>query len=289
MTDEALAALRTWHAEGTRVALATVSRVTGSAPRQPGSKLAVREDRAIAGSVSGGCVEGDVIEQAMHVLRDAAPRLVHYGISDEMGMSVGLMCGGEIDVVIEPADEALAEFATAAENGEPVERTLPLSDFVDRAAPPPRLWVVGAGHVAEHVVAIAARAGFAPLVIDPRRLFAQQDRFAEADVRVVWPDVAFAETRLGASDYVVVLSHDPKIDQPALLAALNGEPAYVGAIGSKKAQADRRERLLAAGASEAQLNRLHAPIGLNLGGRDPGEIAVAIVAELVSVRHQASL
>ena len=154
---------------------------------------------------------------------------------------------------------------------------------------PPRLWVVGAGHVAEHVVAIAARAGFAALVIDPRRLFAGQDRFAGADVRIVWPDVAFAETRLGPSDYVVVLSHDPKIDEPALLAALAGDPAYVGAIGSKKAQADRRERLLAAGATEEQLTRLHAPIGLDLGGRDPGEIAVAIVAELVSVRHQASL
>jgi xanthine dehydrogenase accessory factor len=134
---------------------------------------------------------------------------------------------------------------------------------------------------------MGARAGFSPVVIDPRRLFAQQDRFADADVRVVWPDVAFSELRLGAPDYVVVLSHDPKLDEPALLAALSGEPAYVGAIGSKKAQADRRERLLAAGVTEEQLARLHAPIGLDLGGREPGEIAIAIVAELVSVRHRA--
>ncbi len=289
MIDEALAALRNWHAAETPAALATVTRVTGSAPRQPGSKLAINAGGEVAGSVSGGCVEGDVIEQALHVLRDGEPRLVHYGITDEMAMNVGLMCGGEIDVVIEPADDALVEFATAAERGEALERALPLTDFIDRVARPPRLWVVGAGHVAEHLVAIAARAGFAPLVIDPRRLFALQDRFAEADVRVVWPDVAFAEVQLGALDYVVVLSHDPKIDQPALLAALGGAPAYVGAIGSKKAQADRRERLLAAGLSEEQLARLHAPIGLNLGGREPGEIAVAIVAELVSVRHQARL
>ena len=287
MTDEALAALRDWQAEGTPVALATVTRVTGSAPRQPGSKLAISADRRIAGSVSGGCVEGDVIEQAIHVLRDRTPRLVHYGISDEMGMSVGLMCGGEIDVVIEPADEALAEFASAAAQGGVVERSLPLTDFTDHVAPPPRLWVIGAGHVAEHVVAMGARAGFAPVVIDPRRLFAQQDRFADADVRVVWPDVAFSEVQLGPSDYVVVLSHDPKLDEPALRAALGGQPAYVGAIGSKKAQADRRERLRAAGVSEAQLARLHAPIGLDLGGREPGEIAVSIVAELVSVRHRA--
>ncbi|HET8571092.1 MAG TPA: XdhC family protein [Candidatus Limnocylindria bacterium] len=287
MTDEALAALRDWQAQGTAVALATVTRVTGSAPRQPGSKLAISADRRIAGSVSGGCVEGDVIEQAMAVLRDGAARLVHYGISDEMGMSVGLMCGGEIDVVIEPVDEALVGFAIAAEHGQVLERALPLTEFTDRVAPPPRLWVVGAGHVAEHVVAMGSRAGFSPVVIDPRRLFAQQDRFADADVRVVWPDVAFSEVRLGASDYIVVLSHDPKLDEPALLAALGGEPAYVGAIGSKKAQADRRERLLAAGISEEQLARLHAPIGLDLGGREPGEIAVAIVAELVSVRHRA--
>jgi len=288
MTDEALAAIADWHAHGTASALATVVRVTGSAPRGAGAKLAISSERAMAGSVSGGCVEGDVVEQAVGVLRRGEPRLVHYGISDEMAMNVGLMCGGEIDVVIEPVDDALVEFAAAAQRGEPVERIVPLAAFRDRVAPPPRLWVVGAGHVAEHVVAIAARAGFAPLVIDPRRLFAQQDRFADADVRVAWPEVAFAEVQLGESDYVVVLSHDPKIDEPALLAALRGQPAYVGAIGSAKAQAQRRQRLLAAGIDEQQLTRLHAPIGLALGGRDPGEIAVAIVAELVSVRRLAS-
>lgn len=287
MIDEALAALSEWHDAGTPAALATVIAVTGSAPRQPGSRLAINERSEMAGSVSGGCVEGDVVEQALSVIRDGTPRLVHYGISDEMAMNVGLMCGGEIDVVIEPVSQDVAEFAATAERGEAVERQLPLTEFVDMAAPPPRLWVVGAGHVAEHVVAMGARAGFNPVVIDPRRLFAQQDRFAAADVRIAWPDVAFSEVRLGASDYIVILSHDPKIDEPALLAAFGGEPAYIGAIGSRKAQADRRERLLAAGASEEQLARLHAPIGLDLGGREPAEIAVAIVAELVSVRHQA--
>ena len=287
MTDEALAAIADWHAHGTACALATVVRITGSAPRGTGARLAISGERAMVGSVSGGCVEGDVVEQAIDVLRRGEPRLVHYGISDEMAMNVGLMCGGEIDVVIEPVDEALAEFAAAARLGETVERAVPLAEFRDRVVPPPRLWVVGAGHVAQHVVAIAARAGFAPLIIDPRRLFAQQDRFADADVRVAWPEVAFAEVQLGASDYVVVLSHDPKIDEPALLAALRGRPAYVGVIGSAKAQAQRRQRLVAAGIDEQQLARLHAPIGLALGGRDPGEIAVAIVAELVSVRRQA--
>jgi xanthine dehydrogenase accessory factor len=288
MTDAALTAIQEWSAAGEPAALATVIKVNGSAPRGPGAKLAVRGDGTMAGSVSGGCVEGDVVEQSLQVLKKGEPRLLHYGISDELAMGVGLMCGGEIDVVIEPVDEALLDFAAAAEREEPVSRDVPLTDFRDVAAPPPRLWVVGGGHVAEHVVAIAGRAGFSPRVIDPRRIFADPDRFGDAPVRVDWPDRAFAEVKLGPSDFIVVLSHDPKIDQPALEAALAGEPAYVGAIGSSKAQADRRERLLAAGVSEERLARLHAPIGLPLGGREPGEIAVAIIGELIKVRHAAA-
>jgi xanthine dehydrogenase accessory factor len=288
MTDAALTAIQEWSAAGEPAALATVIKVNGSAPRGPGAKLAVRGDGTMAGSVSGGCVEGDVVEQSLQVLKKGEPRLLHYGISDELAMGVGLMCGGEIDVVIEPVDEALLDFAAAAEREEPVSRDVPLTDFRDVAAPPPRLWVVGGGHVAEHVVAIAGRAGFSPRVIDPRKIFADPDRFGDVPVRVDWPDRAFAEVKLGPSDFIVVLSHDPKIDQPALEAALAGEPAYVGAIGSSKAQADRRERLLAAGVSEERLARLHAPIGLPLGGREPGEIAVAIIGELIKVRHAAA-
>jgi xanthine dehydrogenase accessory factor len=288
MTDAALTASQEWSAAGEPAALATVIKVNGSAPRGPGAKLAVRGDGTMAGSVSGGCVEGDVVEQSLQVLKKGEPRLLHYGISDELAMGVGRMCGGEIDVVIEPVDAELLDFAAAAQREEPVSRDVPLTDFRDVAAPPPRLWVVGGGHVAEHVVAIASRAGFSPRVIDPRRIFADPDRFGDAPVRVDWPDRAFAEVKLGASDYIVVLSHDPKIDQPALEAALAAEPAYVGAIGSSKAQADRRERLLAAGVTEERLAKLHAPIGLPLGGREPGEIAVAIIGELIKVRHAAA-
>lgn len=288
MTDAALSAIQEWSAAGEPAALATVIKVNGSAPRGPGAKLAVRADGTMAGSVSGGCVEGDVVEQSLQVLKKGEPRLLHYGISDELAMGVGLMCGGEIDVVIEPVDEELLDFAAAAAREEAVGRDVPLTDFRDVAAPPPRLWVVGGGHVAENVVAIAERAGFSPRVIDPRKIFADPNRFGDAPVQVDWPDRAFAEVKLGPSDFIVVLSHDPKIDQPALEAALAADPAYVGAIGSSKAQADRRERLLAAGVSEEQLARVHAPIGLPLGGREPGEIAVAIVAELIKVRHAAA-
>lgn len=283
--DQALTAIQQWSAAGDPVALATVVRVKGSAPRGPGAKLAVRGDGTMAGSVSGGCVEGNVVEQSLQVLESGTPRLLHFGISDELAMTVGLMCGGEIDVVIEPVDEQLHDFAAAAGREEAVSRAVPLTDFRDVVAPPPRLWIVGGGHVAEHVATMGARAGFAPRVIDPRQIFADPGRYGETPVSVDWPDRAFAEVDLGPSDFIVVLSHDPKIDQPALEAALVAEPAYVGAIGSRSAQAARRERLLAAGVTEERLAKLHAPIGLKLGGREPGEIAVAIVAELIRVRH----
>jgi xanthine dehydrogenase accessory factor len=315
--DEALAALRAWREAGRAAALATVVRVEGSAPRGVGAKLAVAVGGEMAGSVSGGCVEGDVVEHALSVLRDGRPVLRRYGISDEQGLDVGLMCGGTIEVLIEPlagGRAGLLELFTAlVEAGRPAAREIGVegdelgtrrvldgtaaleaadADGVvyDRALPAPRAWIVGAGHVAEHVVAFAARAGYEPLVVDPRRLFAEQPRFEGVRVIAEWPDRAFAEHGLRPDDAVVVLSHDPKIDEPALVAALGREngPAYVGAIGSQRAQEDRLARLRAAGLGEAQLARLRAPIGLDLGGREPAEIALAIVAELVAVRHGAS-
>ena len=326
MIDEALAALRAWRAEGVPAALATVTKIVGSAPRDVGAKLAVAGDGRIAGSVSGGCVEGDVVEAALGVLADGTPQLRHYGISDEMALQVGLMCGGEIDVFVEAAAGTAGEILSAlierVELQEPVARVIDYArgtvglvtaddlgraaeesagaalaagqsrslpaGFVDVINPPPRLWVVGAGHIAEHLVAFSERAGFAPIVVDPRRLFADQPRFGGVEVVPTWPDRAFEERGLRASDCVVVLSHDRKIDEPALCAALRADVAYVGAIGSRRAQVDRADRLLRAGIGQERLARLHAPIGLDLGGRSPAEIALAIVAELVSVRHGGS-
>jgi xanthine dehydrogenase accessory factor len=314
--DEALAALRAWKPAGREAALATVVRVDGSAPRGVGAKLAVAADGEMAGSVSGGCVEGDVVEHALAALRGDRPVLRRYGISDEQGLEVGLMCGGTIEVLIEPMDgrrAGLLELFTAlVDAGRPTAREIIVQGddlgtrrvldgtaaieavdangvVYDRALPAPRVWIVGAGHVAEHVAAFAARAGFQPIVVDPRRLFAEQPRFEGVTVIDNWPDRAFAEHGLRTDDAVVVLSHDPKIDEPALVAALGTDdgPRYVGAIGSRRAQEDRRTRLRAAGLDDDQLARLHAPIGLDLGGREPAEIGLAIVAELVAVRHGA--
>ena len=314
MIDEALAAVRAWRAEDRETALATVVRVEGSAPRGVGAKLAVAAGGEMAGSVSGGCVEGDVVEHALAVLASGQPVIRRYGISDEQGLDVGLMCGGTIEVLVEPVEGARAGlielFTALVAAGRPAAREIVITgedpgtrrvldgaDAVeavdtaevvhDRVLAPPRVWIVGAGHVAEHVAAYAARAGFTPLVVDPRRLFAEQPRFEGVVVIPDWPDHAFAEHGLRADDAVVVLSHDPKIDEPALLAALGSEsgPGYVGAIGSRRAQDDRRARLRAAGLGDDQLARLHAPIGLDLGGREPAEIGLAIVAELVAERH----
>jgi xanthine dehydrogenase accessory factor len=314
MIDEALAAVRAWRETDRETALATVVRVEGSAPRGVGAKLAVASGGEMAGSVSGGCVEGDVVEHALAVLTSGEPVIRRYGISDEQGLDVGLMCGGTIEVLVEPVEGARAGlielFTALVAAGRPAAREIAIrggtlgtrrvldgadaveaadtTDLVhDRVLAPPRVWIVGAGHVAEHVAAYAARAGFTPLVVDPRRLFAEQPRFEGVVVIPDWPDRAFAEHGLLADDAVVVLSHDPKIDEPALLTALGADPgpAYVGAIGSRRAQDDRRARLRAAGLSDDRLARLHAPIGLDLGGREPAEIGLAIVAELVSERH----
>lgn len=312
MLDEALVALRAWRSSGEAAALATVVRVDGSAPRAVGAKLAISATGTMAGSVSGGCVEGDVVEHALAVLRDGRPILRRYGISDEQGLEVGLMCGGTIEVLLEPVrgpTASLVELFTALIEAErPAAREMVVGEsnpgtrrvldgsaalaatdhdgvVFDRVLPAPRVWVVGAGHVAEHVAAFAERAGFVPLLVDPRRLFAEQPRLEGLAVIMDWPDRAFAERGLRPDDSVVVLSHDPKIDEPALAAALHADVAYVGAIGSRRAQADRRARLGAAGVTDAELQRLHAPIGLDLGGRDPAEIGLAIVAELVATRH----
>ena len=266
----------------------------------------------MAGSVSGGCVEGDVVEHALAVLRSGEPTLRRYGITDDQGLEVGLMCGGTIEVLIEPARGTTASllelFTALIAAGRPAAREMELAaeslgtsrvldgsaaieavdeaeTVFDRVLPAPRVWVIGAGHVAEHVAAFAARSGFAPLVVDPRRLFAEQPRLEGFEVIADWPDRAFTEHGLRPDDFVVVLSHDPKIDEPAILAALRADVAYVGAIGSRRAQADRRARLAAAGLGDTEMARLHAPIGLDLGGRDPAEIGLAIVAELVATRY----
>jgi xanthine dehydrogenase accessory factor len=324
-----------WMAEGRRVAVATVIATGGSAPRPIGAKMALDDMGRIAGAVSGGCVEGAVVELAAAVLADGRSRTGAYGISDGQAWEVGLPCGGQIEVDVAEwapapggpqarfaelaADGARAALVTALDDR---TQTLVLPDdttegvalddatraaarallwadrsalcehygrrwFVDVSAPPPRLILVGAVPVAQALCRAARDAGWRPSVIDPRSRFATPERLPDAErIVVAWPEDAIAQ--LGGIDpatAVVALSHDPKIDDPALAVAVRSGAGFIGAMGSRRATADRRARLAAAGLTDAELDRIAAPIGLDLGATGDAETALSIMAELVAARH----
>jgi xanthine dehydrogenase accessory factor len=318
---ELLAVIDAWRDEGLGFGRAVLVRAQGSAPRPPGATLLVADDGRLAGSVSGGCVEGACIEEIAQARRSGTPRLVRYGISDETAWSVGLACGSTIDVLIEP--EVRDEIVEAARAGEdrvvvttlpgPTTTHVPSGDGLDAAVEralaegrsdvvetargthfveafprPPRLVVFGAVDVAQPLVAYAHQLGQRVWVVDARSAFATRERFPNAEELIVgWPDELADRLELGPPDAVVVLTHDPKLDDPAILLGLRAGCRYVGAIGSRRTQAARRERLLAAGLSQAAVERLHGPIGLDLGGREPAEVALAIIAQVVAARYGA--
>jgi xanthine dehydrogenase accessory factor len=287
-----------WRARGERVALATVVATRRSAPRPVGSKLAVSERGELFGSVSGGCVESEVALVAADVIAGGEPRLLSYGIDDELAWSVGLPCGGEIDVFVERFDgelpgegvtltvlegERAGERMTAEIPPGP-SRVLELGGervFAEVLGPPPRLLVVGATDTAEELARAAKALGWRTEVIDPRPALVTRERLPSPDeLAVAWPD----ELEADAETAVVVLTHEERLDVPALTKALASDAFYVGAIGSRRTQEKRRERLLEAGLGEDQLERLSGPAGLDLGAHTPAETAVSILAEVLAVR-----
>jgi xanthine dehydrogenase accessory factor len=288
-----------WRARGDRVALATVVATRRSAPRPVGSKLAVSERGELFGSVSGGCVESDVALAAGEVIADGAPRLLTYGIEDELAWSVGLPCGGEIDVFVERFEGELPEEPSvtltvlegeragervAAEIPPGPSRILELDGervFAEVLGPPPELLVVGATDTAEELCRAAKALGWRTAVIDPRPALVTRERLPSPDeLTVAWPD----ELEAAADTAVVVLTHEERLDVPALTKALASDAFYVGAIGSRRTQEKRRERLLEAGLDEERLERLAGPAGLDLGAHTPAETAVSILAEVLAVR-----
>lgn len=287
-----------WRARGDRVALATVVATRRSAPRPVGSKLAVSEQGELFGSVSGGCVESDVALAAGEVIADGTPRLLSYGIEDELAWSVGLPCGGEIDVFVErfegelPEDGVTLTVLEGERAGERVDADVPpgpsrvleldgVRVFAEVLEPPPRLLVVGATDAAEELARAANALGWRTAVLDPRPALATRERLPSPDeLTVAWPD----ELEAGADTAVVVLTHEERLDVPALTKALASDAFYVGAIGSRRTQEKRRERLLEAGLDERQLDRLAGPAGLDLGAHTPAETAVSILAEVLAVR-----
>ena len=292
--DEVLAKAEEWRAGGEDVALATVVGTRRSAPRPLGSKLAITSDGRMFGSVSGGCVEADVCERAKVVLSGATPELVTYGIADDEAWSVGLPCGGEIDVFVEPFAKAPGiergtSYVVVAGDGvgerwhdQSTNRTTLREEdgrtvFVERVAPPPRLVAVGAGDIAEALCAIARPLGWHTVVVDPRSGLATRERVPSADELIVaWPD----EISVDADTAVISLVHEERLDIPALRAGVEGGAFYVGALGSKRAQEKRREHL------GAMADSVHGPVGLDLGGESAAEIALEIVAEILSARKR---
>lgn len=306
-----------WYRAGRTVALATVVQTWGSAPRRVGAQLVIAGDGEMQGSVSGGCVEGAVMAEALEALGDGQPRVLEYGVSDGDAFAVGLACGGTIRILVEPvADTALSvglleRLVKARAACEPVAYMRSLSGGVgqlvgppdhanrfrmDRSGieedgdtfvaihnPPLRLAVVGAVHIAQALVPMARLAGFAPVVIDPRGAFGSQARFPGETILEDWPDDALDAFALDTRSALVLLTHDPKLDDPALHIALKSQCFYIGALGSKRTHSARVARLADAGFPEADIARIHGPVGLDIGAASPPEIAVAILAEMLQV------
>jgi xanthine dehydrogenase accessory factor len=288
---------------GERVVLATVIDTIRSAPRQPGAKMVVREDGTFSGSVSGGCVEADVVERAKQVFAGEDARRVHYGVSDGEAWEVGLSCGGEIDVWIEEADPALwsdiqalleedgyGMLYTDTGTGEKrlergvLERTGLRDDgvFAEVVEGPLRVVIFGAAAAAEPLCAYGKQLGWRTTVVDARPALATPERVPSADEIVqAWPDQA--ADRIDERTVVVTLSHEERLDIPAIAEALRRNARYVGAIGAKRTQERRRAALLEQGFGDDDIARIHGPAGLDLGGRDPAQVALAIAAEIVAV------
>lgn len=343
---------RQWLADGRRFAVATLIETVGSAPLDPGAVMLIGEDGGIEGSVTGGCVEGALVEEAREVLGGAEPRVRTYGISDDEAAGVGLMCGGTVRVFVdEPAEDSatvIDRTLAAVQEGRPaaiatlldgpragsrmalvdgelvggfgatelLDRTVgrDLRGALDQAvtgvrrygadgaamgsdlrvyfqaySSPPSMVIFGAIDFAVATARLAGDLGYRVAIVDAREPFVKSPRFeAVAEVVVDWPD-RYLETReLSARDVVLVFTHDPKFDQPALTAALASGAGYVGALGSRRTHRNRVERLREAGVAEEDIDRIAAPCGLDLGARTPAQTAVSIVAEIIAQQNSRS-
>jgi xanthine dehydrogenase accessory factor len=305
--DESLQRAVRWRELGRKVAVATVVATRRSAPRPVGSKLFVSDNGDLEGSVSGGCVESDVVLAAHEVLAGGPPRLLTYGITDEMAFGIGLPCGGEIDVFVEELAEAeRPDVVLTVVAGEGVgerlhdpeleqearrrgrSHVIELEDrtvLADVDAPPSRLFVYGAVDTAEALCRAAKLLGWKTVVADARASFATPERIPSADeLLLAWPDEAMAQARLDLGTAVVVLTHDDKFDLPMIRGALASDAFYVGWIGSRRNQERRRGLLRDEGMTEDELDRISGPSGLDIGAGTPSETAVSILAEILAVR-----
>jgi xanthine dehydrogenase accessory factor len=308
---EVLDELNQWTSSGEEIAVATVVETWGSSPRPLGSKMLVTRSGKMAGSVSNGCIEGAVFEEAQKVLESGEPKLAAFGVADEVAFEVGLACGGHIEVYVQPLHRVHQQLIEMLNRNEPATLRTNLASgdteliegaasttelarrdgdlFVEPFRRPAHLVIIGAIHIAIPLYRLAKLMGYRVTVIDARKKFATKERFPEADDLIVaWPDEAMKKLRIDNSTYVVILTHDPKFDLPALRSVLKEEAGYIGAIGSRKTNQNRFDALRAEGFTEEQLSRVHGPIGLDLGGRGAEETALGILAEITAVRFGGS-
>ncbi len=326
-----------WLAAGQTVGLATVIQTWGSAPRKAGGKMAITPDGQMSGSVSGGCVEGAVFEQAVEAISNQQGKLLEFGVADETAWEVGLACGGNIRVFVEELDEtiyrtiqeiisgdrfgALATIVTSADDklvgtkfvtdgtqliaGQAPQEAIDvalsglkagksqlvsLADgsemFIELFLPAPQLVMIGGVHIAIALAQLAQVLGYKTIVIDPRRGFGNVERFPHVDTLIQkWPKLALEEITINENTAVALLTHDPKIDDPAIHQVLRSSAFYVGALGSRKTHAKRVARLLEAGFSQEEIDKIYGPIGLSINAKTPEEIALSVLAEVVKARR----
>ncbi len=353
---ELIPTIQNWLASGKGIALATVIKVEGSSPRPVGAKLIVSSQGELLGSVSGGCVESSVIEEALQCLRSGKSNLLHFGIDSSSPWSVGLACGGKIEVYIEPlfnstlqsgfnrsmfekiievlqknqpfilatiitgnlqgtkglfsADKwvvddsfntwsnnfPIGDMTKLIEDGKPrlvdneIESSQPSKAFLEPVLPQARMVIIGAVHIAAALVIFAHELGYKTIVIDPRSAFLTRERFPQADELInTWPQEILPKLNLVYSDCISVLSHDEKIDVPALYESLKSPVRYIGVLGSMKTRNERFNALKGEGITDQELERIHAPIGLNIGALEPEEIALSIIAEIIAERRKKKL
>lgn len=318
-TDDILRLALDWHRAGRGAALATVVETWGSAPRPVGSQLVIDREGAMEGSVSGGCVEGAVIVEAIEALERGDARLLDYGVSDDEAFAVGLACGGRIRVHVDTVggtmpEQTLARLVEARDAREAIGLSVDLEGearellspgaaperfrldrsgvepdartFIAVHNPPLRMVIVGAVHIAQPLVAMARLAGYDPVIIDPRPAFGAAARFPGETILDEWPDDALAAHGLDPRTAVITLTHDPKLDDPAITTALRSDVFYLGCLGSTRTHAKRVTRLEEAGFGAEDIARIHAPVGLDIGGRSPAEIAISIMAEVTRTLRQ---
>ena len=297
-----------WLKAGHSVAIATVVQTWGSAPRPVGSWLAIRQDGQVAGSVSGGCVEDDLISRVQtEILTRITPEMVVYGVSQEEAARFGLPCGGTLRLLVEPKPElaVLEKLLDAIASHQVTKRTVNLAtgkstlqagnrddvfhctttDMCTTYGPRWRMVIIGAGQLSLYAADFALAADFEVIVIDPREEYAEGLHRDDVTFIKGMPDDVLLEIGVDPHTAVVALTHDPKLDDMALMEALKSPAFYVGALGSRKNTQNRKERLLDFDVTKEQVERLHGPVGLHIGALTPPEIAVSILAEVIAVKY----